>query len=418
MIPSGATMNAPLLRGRQTPILAALWLLVAAYVAVIGWRHVDGYQAAQRGDTPFYIDYTHTYGASLLMREIPAEYVYLPRTMSAASRDAAHAVYGDIPASLARQIGFSPFMYPPTFMLLVAPLAFLPYLPSLLLWLCITAVPYLAAMRRILPSPWAWPVALAAPPVFFNLNYGQTGFLSAGLIALGMSLLNRRPLWAGVLIGLASVKPNLGVLIPFALLAGAHWRAFGAAALTVIATIVVSLFAFGDEPWFAFIGTMGFHLEGFAHGAYNYVPMTTILATLRMAGVSLDAAWQVQYAAAALMAGLVAWVWWHGRTRPDLLPLQAAVLCMATPLALPSLYLYDLLLLVPAAVWLWQDMDQRSARPWEYYVLVGALAGLLAVRLVADAWGIQTGAALVAVMLALALRRFRIGLASAPAGAA
>lgn len=400
----------PLLPATRRRIIALAWLVAAAYGLIVAWSHIDGYRAAQRGAPPFYIDYTWTYAAALLLRDIPAEYAYLPRAMTEAGRAAAHVIYAGISEEQAQRVGFAPFMYPPTFMLLVAPLGYLPYLLSWFLWLGVTALPYLTLMRRLLPGPLAWPLALAAPPVYFNLMYGQSGFLSAGLIGLGLSLLRSRPVWAGVLIGLASVKPNLGVLIPLALIAGGHWRACAAATLSVAATIAASLLAFGDEPWFAFIGTLPFHLDGFAHGAYNYLPMTTVLATLRLAGVPLAVAWQAQYAAAALMAALVAWAWWRGRRRPDLLPLQAALLCLATPLALPSVYLYDLVLLVPAVVWLWQDMQARGARHWQYALLAGGFAALLAVRWVATATGVQAGAALIALLLALALSRYRSAL--------
>jgi hypothetical protein len=406
-----------LFRSSNARLVALLWLVFAGYVLFEAWSQVDGYRAAARGDTPRYSDYTHTYGASLLTREVAIEYLYLPRVMNQASRYAAQVMHGGtLDEAQERRVGFSPFMYPPTFIALIAPLALFPYLLSWLLWLGVTALPYLAAMRSILPGPLAWPVALAAPPVFYNLKYGQTGFLSAGLIGLGLHLLWRRPLWAGLLIGLASVKPNLGVLIPLALLAGGHWRAFAAATLTVLAGIGASLLAYGAEPWFAFIGTLQFHIEGFAHGAYYYAPMTTVLATLRMAGVPLDAAWLGQYASSMLMALLVAWVWWRARRRPDLAGLQAAVLLLATPLALPSAYLYDLMILVPAGVWLWQDMRRNDAARWEYSALLGAFAGLLVVQPLADSSGIQTGALLVGALLALALRRYRLALGSSSGG--
>ena len=66
--------------------------------------------------------------------------------------------------------------------------------------------------------------------LFFVLS----GFLIGGLIALGLTLLSSRPWLAGLLIGLASVKPHFGVLIPLALVAGGYWRSFFSAALTVI----------------------------------------------------------------------------------------------------------------------------------------------------------------------------------------
>lgn len=387
-----------------------LWLVVAGYALFIGWTLAGGYRAAARGEMPLYTDYTPTYAASLLVSEIPAENLYRPRAMTEAGRRAAHVMYGDISERQAGGVGFAPWMYPPTFILVIAPLAYLPYLLSWCIWLIATAVPYLAAIRQILPAPLAWPFALAAPPAFFNAMYGQTGFLTAGLIGLGLALLDRRPLWAGLLIGLASVKPHFGVLVPLALIAGGHWRAFAAATLTVIGTIAASVFAFGDDPWFGFIGTSLFNLGGFAAGAYNFQAMTTILSSLRLAGFTQETAWLAQSASAALMAIVVTWTWRCGRARPDTRGLQAAILCLATPLALPMTYLYDLVLVVPAAAWLWVDLQQRGARSGARAMLVGTLAALFAVKAAAATFGIQTGAILIAALLALALHRYRYAL--------
>ncbi len=386
-------------------------MVIATYAGFVAWKHYQGYSKAERGEVPLYTDFTSTYAASILIREMPAEYLYLPRAMSAASREAARRMYGNISDEQARGVGFAPWMYPPTFILVIAPLASMPYLLSWLSWLIVTAVPYLVAISKILPGRLAWPLALAAPPVFFNVMYGQTGFLIAGLIGLGLVLLARYPIMAGVLIGLASVKPHFGVLIPLALIAGGQWRAFASAIVTVIAMIVASMVAFGDEPWFAFIGTALFHLEGFGVGAYNFVPMTTVLATVHMAGVSLDLAWKFQHAAAVLAAALVIWTWWKGCSRPDTLGLQAAILLLATPLAVPMAYLYDLVLIVPAAAWLWADLCERGAKPAEFALLAAPLAAFLAAKEVAATFGVQIGAVLVAVLLGLALARYRAALA-------
>lgn len=388
-------------------LIAILWLVIAGYAGFIGWKYIEGHAQASRGERPLYTDYTPTYAASMLVRDMPAENLYNPRRMTEAGRRAARAMYGDISDEQARGVGFAPWMYPPTFILLVAPLAYLPYLLSWFAWLGATALPYALAIRKILPGPLAWPFALAAPPAFFNVMYGQTGFLTAGLIGLGLTQLGRHPICAGILIGLASVKPHFGVLIPLAFIAGGHWRAFAAAALTVIATIIASVIVFGDDPWFAFIGTGLFHLDGFAAGAFNFIPMTTVLSTARMAGLSIEAAWSAQYAAAALMTALVIWAWQRGRHRPDTLGLQAAILCLTTPLALPMTYLYDLALVVPAAAWLWADLRERGAQRGETVLLWTALVALLPVKEVAGAFGIQTGALIVGTLLALALYRYR-----------
>jgi hypothetical protein len=133
-----------------------------------------------------------------------------------------------------------------------------------------------------------------------------------------------------------------------------------------------------------------------------------------MAGVSQEIAWQAQYAAAALMAGTVAWAWWQGRRRTDTHGLQSAILCLATPLALPMTYLYDLVLIVPATAWLWADMQQRNAGAGQRWMLGAALAAIIAVKWIAETFGMQIGAVIVAVLLGLALHRFRAALASAP----
>lgn len=386
--------------------LVLLWAVAACYAAFIAWKLAGGYADAARGAPPLYTDYTPTYAASMLMREVPAEYVYLQRAMSEAGKEAARAMYGEITTAQARGVGFAPFMYPPTFLFAIAPLAYLPYLLSWFAWLGMTALPYLAAIRQILPGRLAWPFALAMPPVFYNVIFGQTGFLTAGLIGLGLTLLQRSPVWAGVLIGLASVKPHFGILIPIALMAGGHWRAFGSASITVIAMILGSALVFGDEPWFAFIGTSLFHLGGFGAGAYSFRSMTTVLSAMRMSGASIELAWLAQHAMSIAMVSLVAWVWWRGRTHENTRDLQAAVLCLATPLAIPMAYHYDLVLIVPAIAWIWRDMWQDVAPPWEKHALLGTSAALLSIPTFADTFAVQVGPVLLMLILGLAFRRY------------
>jgi hypothetical protein len=194
--------------------------------------------------------------------------------MAEATRVAANAAYDySLSAEQIDQIGFPPFMYPPPFILLILPLAFFAYLPSLLLWTAAISVPYLTAMVHILPHRGGLALALAAPPAFYNLMYGQTGFLIAG----GLLCLHPRPWLAGLLIGMASVKSHFGILIPLALAAGSHWCAFTSATLTVLGLILASILLLGPDPWYGFIGTSLSNLEGFAAGAYAWQAMTSVL---------------------------------------------------------------------------------------------------------------------------------------------
>jgi len=395
-----------------------LWLIFAGYLAYVASMHYGGYAAAARGERPWYTDFTHTYAASLLLRTQPADNLYRDRIFARSMQDAAHVAFGpELTHAQARSINFAPWMYPPTFILVVAPLAFLPYLAAWLSWIAVTAIPYLAAIRSILRDRLAAPFALAAPATYSNLMYGQTGFLSAGLIGLGLAQLARRPLLAGVFIGLASVKPHLGLLLPVALAAGGHWRSFGAAALTTVALMLASAVVYGMEPWYATLGSIDFYVEGFAVGGYNMLAMTSVLSTVRMAGGSVEAMWSAQHLATASMIALVAWVWWRGRRSPESLGLRSAVLCFAAPLAVPMVYVYDLAILVPGAAWLWSDFRARGAARWEIATFVAAMAAPMFVYEFAKLSGVQLGAVGVVALLALALRRLGRRPASIPAAA-
>lgn len=125
---------------RPLAAITAMWMIAVAYAAFIRSTLVDGYRAAARGDVPLYTDYTPTYAASMLVQEIPAENLYRSRFVAEAGRRAAVAAYPGINSEQARGVGFAPWMYPPTFILLVVPLAYLPYLASWLAWLAATAV--------------------------------------------------------------------------------------------------------------------------------------------------------------------------------------------------------------------------------------------------------------------------------------
>lgn len=389
-----------------------LWAVFAAYLAYVASMFIGGYRAAAAGGIPWYTDFTQTYAVSLVVREIGAIYLFADEPVFLAIVDTARLAYGpELSARQALAAGTvaSPWMYPPSFIFLIAPLAFMPYLLAYLSWIAATAIPYLAAMRQILGdgAAWrnAWPIALASPTTFSNLMYGQTGLLSAGLIGLGLHLIKPHPLLAGVFIGLASVKPHLGLLIPIALAAGGHWRVFAAASATTLGLAAASAFVYGLAPWAATLDSLDYYAEGFAVGGYSLLPMTSVLSTVRLPGGSATAMWMAQGIATVAVAVLVAAVWWQGRRRPESLGLQAAILCFATPLALPACYVYDLALLMPGVAWLWLDLCRRGGRRREYAGLIFALAVPMFSYELARVSGIQIGAASPLGLLLLALYR-------------
>ena len=144
-----------------------------------------------------------------------------------------------------------PFGYPPAFLLIAAPFAALPYPPAAVAWVVLTWSFYALAVR--LWAPGAWWLAMAMPPLLINAVTGQAGFLIAALFIAGMALLPKRPLLGGILLGLIVVKPQLGLVIPFALAAGREWRAFAGAAASSAGFLLLGLLVFGWPSYAAWL---------------------------------------------------------------------------------------------------------------------------------------------------------------------
>jgi hypothetical protein len=143
--------------------------------------------------------------------------------------------------------GYFGWHYPPVFLFAAAVLALGSYALGYLAWLSLTLPMYVAAVRAIAGEPRGYWLALAFPALLSNLIVGQNGFLTAALFGGALVVLVERPILAGILIGLLTFKPHLGLLIPVALIAGGHRRAFLSAGVTTLALAALSWLAFGSE---------------------------------------------------------------------------------------------------------------------------------------------------------------------------
>lgn len=250
--------------------------------------------------------------------------------------------------------GALPFAYPPCFLVLLAPFGLLSYSAAAADWVLLTFAGYCAAMRRWAPAmPW---LALSFPPLLANVVTGQSGLLTAALFVGGMALLPRRPLAAGILLGLLIVKPQLGLLLPLALLAGREWRAIAGAAVSAAGLILLSLILFGWAPWQGWLGNAGLIASIAGEGLAGWHRMASVYGALRLAGSPAGPAWAA-HILVALAAAAAATYLWYRRADPGA---RAAALAAATALASPYLFVYDLSILVVPFLWL---IGQRRALP-------------------------------------------------------
>ncbi|MFC3077294.1 glycosyltransferase family 87 protein [Phenylobacterium terrae] len=237
--------------------------------------------------------------------------------------------------------------YPPPFQLIVAPLARLPYLAALGLWVGVGLGLFLALVRRLTDHPWAPLLALAFPATLLNVLHGQNGFLNAALLGFGLLLLDRRPWVAGALLGLLVYKPHLGVLLPLLLAAQGRWRSFAAAAASALGLCAASWAMLGPEVWAAFLdnfGKLGAVIDG---KLLPQAKIPTLFVAARELGAPSGLAYALHGGLALALAGLTVLAW----RRPGPQRLKVALAVPAILSVSPYAFDYDLVLLaIPIAL--------------------------------------------------------------------
>lgn len=270
---------------------------------------------------------------------------------------------------------YLPFPYPPHSLLLLAPLSLAPYLVSLASWLTLTFIFMLSIVWRQLgqhnigqySSHQRWILAsalLLCPASAVNMAGGQNGFLSAALLCGGLLFLERRQILAGILIGILSYKPQLGLLLPLLLIAGGYWRAFATASITVILLVLLSAWLFGTEAWMLYLTKSGpYQMEIVQSwtGRFQFMSPTYFMAG-RLLELSLPIAWTIQITA-SLLATIGA-IWAFRLEGPH--PLKAAIAMVAVFLVSPYALTYDLTIVSIAAL---LALLSFAPKWWEYAII-------------------------------------------------
>jgi Glycosyltransferase family 87 len=238
--------------------------------------------------------------------------------------------------------------YPPDIMLLAAPFGVMGYLPALASWTLIgVAIFALAVKDKTLLLP-----LFAAPAVAFCLMSGQSSLVTAAALVTAFAWLDKRPVLAGMLIGLLTLKPQLGFLLPVMLIASGRWRVFGAAAATAAVLVALTTAIFGADVWIAYLRQgLAVQNEVLADTRLIAAPfMPTVFMNLHAAGLGYGAAMALQASVSLLAAGTVFWAF---RTHRDADPRMLQALFFACSVAAtPYLLSYDTMPLVFASVML------------------------------------------------------------------
>jgi hypothetical protein len=294
-----------------------------------------------------------------------------------------------------------PFPYPPSFLLALAPFGLTPYLPAYVLIIGGTLAVYVWATAG---PGWRWPVlmgALLAPTTTITIVAGQVGLLAAGLLAGGFRLAATRPIAAGMLFGLATYKPQIGVLVPIALAAAGLWRAVAAACATVVVLVAVSSAVFGPVIWLAWVANIVQYAGQFAAESSEILYlMPTVSAALSRLGATPPAAHAVQFVAAIAASGLV---WRYFRNGPS--PLAASALFVATFLATPHAFVYDMPIVATAMLWFIVDRHRARDTFGSGEIAVMIVAMIAPITLVAGPSAFPLALLSLILLLAIIVRR-------------
>ena len=254
--------------------------------------------------------------------------------------------------------------YPPTALLLLMPFGFPSYWASLALWTVAGWAVYLAtasALHGSRPPAPALLLLVVSPAAWINMGTGQNGFIVAALLVGAFSNLRRRPWLAGVLFGLMTFKPHVGIALAVALAAIGAWRAIAAAVLTAALLALAATWTFGPQAWHAYatiatpynMGVLAAPISGYR------LLLVSLTSALTQVGFSVTAALAVQAAAAISVS---ATLWLAARRTADPIRLLALV-AVATPLVSPYIWTYDLVAL-GAALALRFVADPGSCGRW------------------------------------------------------
>jgi hypothetical protein len=263
-------------------------------------------------------------------------------------------------------------LYPPQVSIFFAPLANLPYVTALIVWLTSSALVYgfcCYTLWRACPSlrdhgGIVLLLALGFPGFFHLIVWGQTSAIAlACFTAAFFSLRDERPFLAGLALGCLIFKPQLGIAAAFVFVSVRAWRVIAGAILSAAVQLAIPVLYYGVDSlrlWIRVMWNVAYSIPVLEPRPYQTHSLRTFW-TMLVPGASV--AFVLYLVSGILMLGLTIGVW----SRRPMLPLGLRYSCLllASVLLAPHLIVYDLAILAPAFLLLtdWTLSPQPGAAP-------------------------------------------------------
>ena len=265
------------------------------------------------------------------------------------------------------------WIYPPQGFWLYLPFAPLAYATAYITFMLTTFAALMASLW--VAGRWRPELALClavSPAVLVAAAFGQNGLWTSALLIVIAYARNERPVLAGIAIGLLTMKPQFGVLIPFVLVIERNWVCLAVAIVSTFVLLAVTTLWFGAGIWEAYISIfssdnpvvreMGQHM-----GALSW--QISPFAGFQSAGLGRA----VSALAAFLVMLAAGWALYLNRHLADR-QVKAALFIAATFLAAPYTGIYDLAALAFASLVL---LFREAGKPQpSLMVMLACLAAL------------------------------------------
>jgi hypothetical protein len=259
--------------------------------------------------------------------------------------------------------------YPPHVMLFIWPFGLMPYLPAYFVWCAVGIALYLWACSIAIRREHMLFVAVA-PAVACCIFFGQNGFYTAALLIGGLLNLDRRPILAGVLFGILTIKPQLGLLLPVILLLERRWLTIASAIVTTAILVALTSMLFGWSIWVEFYQKIlpQQHWLTENGGGLLFAQVPTVFYGARLLHLPLSVAWALQGVISVLGFAGVVWTYWKRRDPA----LSLSYFVTATFLCTPYILNYDMVAL-GFVVALLRDRADNTPRDHQLLVAVWTL---------------------------------------------
>lgn len=368
-------------------LIASVLLLVSAYIPRLytGWS--GGSDIFDNTGEPFGQDYVNIWTTARMVLEGRTDDLFNPAAF--------HAAQVEI---IGRPFQDHSWSYPPHFVPWILLFGLVPYLWGFVLWTATTFGAYLAAVLPGRPQKVSLFLALLlAPSTFINMAGGQNGFLTAALIVGALRLMESHPIWSGVLFGLLTVKPHLGLLVPIALIAAGAWRTIVSATITAALLVAASIALYGVHPWIAYLrdtSAMQTTVLEYGTGVFTLMMPTPFMAA-RILGWGIDAGYAINFVFAAGAAVVVGWTYRMTSVPSDL---RAAILLAAGLIASPYAFNYDMTALSAMLICVLAYRAHDALRPGELLAFIATWSLPMLMQPMNEA-GAPLGPVIVVIML-------------------